>query len=259
MSDETTIEEQTQLPSDSEANEEVNEWSKLSEGNEYLQQFKSLDDMTEKYKTLHSQYSQTVQKQKEAERAELATNEEKAKVQQLQQEQQDTVRQLLPEFMENNMELTPEMEKTLVEKNIDIRDVKLGAIELRDKINNAHSVVGGREEYEAMMAWGQENMSDKQKDAFDNDVAPKKYKEQLLNASEYAIKGLYQDYKNATKDDSHQDRYRGNSSPVGIKPYANNAEVLRDRRHINSGRASQADKDKHRARLDVTPDSVLFG
>jgi len=246
--------ENTNLPSDVEekANQPDIDWQSIAESDSYLQQFKSLEDMKEKYKELHSQYSSTVQKQKEEGRKQEQQKQEQQSQQQLQQEQQETINELLPKFLENNMQLDEEMEQQLTEKGLDIRDVKLGALELKERVQKAHDVVGGKEEYEAMIEWGRNGgMSEQQMRAFDKDV--------VGEFSEYAIKGLHAEYKQATASQNPQDRLRGNATPVGVKPYNSQKEILRDRMHINSGRASAEDKAKHQARLNVTPNEVING
>ena len=246
--------ENTNLPSDVEeqANEPQVEWEKVAEQDPYFQQFKSLEDMKEKYKELHSQYSSTVQKQKEEERKQEQKQQEQQSQQQLQQEQQQTINELLPKFLENDMQLDDEMAQELTDKGLDIRDVKLGAIELKERVQKAHNVVGGKEEYEAMIEWGRNGgMTEQQMKAFDKDV--------VGEFSEYAIKGLHAEFKQATAGQTQQDRLRGNATPVGVKPYSSQKEILRDRMHINSGRASAEDKAKHQARLNATPDDVING
>lgn len=251
---EPNIEESTNLPSDKaeEANKPNVDWESIAERDEYLKQFKSLDDMKEKYKELSNQYSSTVQRQKEEARKQEQTVQEQQEQQQIAQEQQQTINELLPKFLENNMQLTEEMEKVLTEKGLDVRDVKLGAIELRERIQQAHSIVGNKEEYEAMIDWGRNGgMTEAQMRAFDKDV--------VGEFSEYAIKGLYSEYKQTANSQTPQDRLRGSSTPVGIKPYDNRDALIRDRSFINSGRASAEDIAKHKARVNATPDNVIFG
>jgi len=255
--EETTEVKDTGLPSDveeSQRQKDINTWESLVEADpEYMKQFKSLEDFKDKYKQLHKQYSNTVREQKEKERANQTEQQKIAEQQEAQQKQQELVMELVPEFMQNDMQLTPEIEQKLTEHGLDIRDVKLGAIELRERIQKAHEVVGGKEEYQSMIDWAKENLSESERNAFDKDVTG--------NMSQYAIKGLYQTYREAQSDSEPQDRIRGNSSSSrGLKPYGSKDEVLRDRAYINSmkGRLDQAAIAKHKERLNITPDSVLF-
>lgn len=252
-------EQSTGLPSDIQQandNQALNDWNALvAKEPEYMKQFKSLDDFKNKYKELHNQYSNTVREYKEKEKSSKAEQESQAQVQQKMQEQQETIMSMLPQFIENGMKLTPEMEQMAKEKDIDIRDLKLGAIDLRERIEKAHSVVGGSDEYNAMIAWAKENTNEEQRNAFDKDV--------VSSMSEFAIRGMYSMYKEATKDGQNQvkDRIRGETASSTIKPYGSQDEILAHRRYINSARG-RADSDsiaKHKQRMAITPDAVIFG
>lgn len=164
--------------------------------------------------------------------------------------QQQTIMDMIPEFQANGMQLTPEMEAKATEAGIDIRDIKIGAMELKQNVEKAHSVVGGKEEYSNMMAWAKDNISGEQKIAFDKDVTGE--------MGEYAIKGLHSDYKSATKD-GYVPRIEGDSTIKGIRPYEDRRSLYRDKDYIMSPqgkRDTQAIKN-YKARLRVTPDSVL--
>jgi len=248
----------TGLPSDAEARKEqeaINDWNSLVASDpEYMKQFKSLEDFKSKYRELHKQYSNTVREYKEKEKMSQSEAEKQAQAQEVQAKQQEVIMELLPTFMQNDMQLTPEMEEKLVEHGLDIRDVKLGAIELKEKLSKAHAVVGGREEYESMINWARENLSEDQRNAFDKDVSG--------GMSEFAIRGLYSTYKEKVGNSEPQDRLRGQSptNSNGVKPYATREEVLKDRAYINSarGRMDANAQARHRARLNITPDSVIF-
>lgn len=252
-------EQSTGLPSDiQQANEQesLNDWNALvAKEPEYMKQFKSLDDFKNKYKELHNQYSNTVREYKEKEKSSKAEQESQAQQQQKLQSQQDTIMSLLPQFMQNGMKLTPEMEEVAKAQDIDIRDLKLGAIDLKERIEKAHSVVGGADEYNAMIAWAKENTNEEQRVAFDKDV--------ISSMSEFAIRGMYSMYKDAIKDGNTQpqDRFRGQSATSTVKPYGSQDELLADRRYINSakGRADSNAIEKHKQRMAITPDAVIFG
>lgn len=246
----------TGLPSDAQATKDqqaVNDWNTLLESEpEFMKQFKSLSDFKDKYKQLWGQYSNTVRDIKDKEKKVKAEAETQAQQQERVVKQQETIMSLIPQYLQNNMELTPEMETTLTEQGLDIRDVKLGAIELRERIGKAHSIVGGQEEYNAMINWARENTTEAQRTAFDKDVTG--------SMSEFAIRGMYAMYKSGAESGGG-DRVRGQISNAGLKPYASQEEVLRDRNYINSsrGRMDEQAVAKHKQRMAITPDSVLFG
>ena len=135
-------------------------------------------------------------------------------------------------------------------------EIKLYAIELKDQIAKAYNVVGGQEEYTAMLDWAKENLDDGKKAEFDKGLS--------TPMSEYAIKGLYADYKQATGDANYKapDRIRGDSSAaVGVRPYGTFQELARDREYLASsrGRNDSAARELHNRRMSMTSDSVVFG
>lgn len=161
---------------------------------------------------------------------------------------------MVPEFMRNGMELTPEMETKATELNIDVRDLKLGALELRDNMNKAYDLVGGETTYSEMMTDMSANMSDSQKKAFNKDLGG--------DASEYAIKGLHAEWiaSKGVPDAVPTRRIEGkvNNTP-GIKPYANQGEMLKDLNYLKTaGKNDKAARSQYEARKQVTPDSVIF-
>ena len=173
-----------------------------------------------------------------------------------QAEQQSTIMDMLPEYRENGYQVTPEMEAKLVEQGLDARDIKITAMELKGKLDTAHSVVGGAETYNQMIKDMGEIMTPEQKNQFDKDVQG--------GMSEYAIKGLHQEWMEKTGRRAAPDRIRGDqpSSTHGtVKPYSTQAELLADARYLQSaqGRNDAGAQRKHMARRRVTPDSVIYG
>lgn len=182
-------------------------------------------------------------------------------VQQTQQTQQNTqadiyeiAAPLAKQFIDGGMELTDEIIQEATAKGLDIRDVKLAAIELKEKITEAYSYVGGKSEYEAMLEWGKANLSDKQKASFDKDVS--------TGLGEFAIKGLYAQYKASTIESAPQERIRGDSNaPIVDRGYSSIQELIRDREYLKTpqGKADKAAQELHRRRMDKTHDSVIYG
>jgi hypothetical protein len=163
----------------------------------------------------------------------------------------ETARPLIDSFIQNGMELTDEILISAKEQGIDVRDVKLAAIELKEQVNKAYGIVGGESEYKAMVEWGKANLSDKEKSAFDKDLSG--------TMGEWAIRGLYSMYKESGVTSEPADRIRGDSPNIGIRPYGNLNEVLRDRAYLNSRDGSNDAKARelHNKRLNITPDNVL--
>lgn len=170
----------------------------------------------------------------------------------------ESVLEMVPEFMKNNMELTPDMLERAKELNIDEKDLKLGAYELRETLQAGYEVVGGEAEYAAMMSFMGERMSDQEKKAFNADLGG--------SASKYAIAGLHAEYKREsttgeTKRQTHE-RLEGkvNASPGGVKPYASQGEMLKDLNYLKTrGKTDKAARSAYEARKSITPDEILFG
>lgn len=215
--------------------------------------FDNFTNMAEAFKSLETKYSSVMRDIKEGKYQPVDAGS-----QQQVENAPDVIeiaKPLVDKFVQNGMELTDEILEEAKAKGLDIRDVKLAAIDLKEKINSAYNLVGGKSEYEAMIAWGKENFDDKQKAAFDKELSS--------GMGEWAIKGLYSEYKaNAGKETAQsQDRFRGEavSNVGGIKPYANMSEILKDRQYLNSHNGSKDTKARelHNRRLDITPQHVL--
>lgn len=216
--------------------------------------FSNIQEVLDKLKETEDKYANTMRDVKQTEQQQTEEQIAEQRKVELQAVQTETINSLLPEFMSNGMQLTPEMEAKAVEVGIDIRDLKLGALEVKEKVTQAHSVVGGTEEYTAMLEWGKQTMTEAQKKAFDLNVTDS-------NLAEYAIKGLYADYKSAINAGHQPNRIEGQPVSATIKPYADRKELYKDREYLESakGRRDTAAQKAYRARLNATPDSVIFG
>lgn len=233
----------------------------------YMQQFKSLADMKEKYKMLHNQYSGTVRDYKEQARAKEAEQLKAQEQEQVLQRQAETISNLVPQFLENNMSLTDEMMAVAKEVGLSEADIKLGAYELRDAINSAHELVGGREEYEAMINWavGENGIDQAMRDQFDKDVVGMfSDNAKLKQTSKLSILGLHSLYEKNKGNTPPQTQQQSQERIVGtsnvgstVKPYTDRNELLRDRSLYNGGKARDMEfRSIHERRLAVTPDSI---
>ena len=206
--------------------------------------FGSIDEVLSKLKEAEDFKANTIRDQ---------TNGQQQQEQQQnqQQVQQTTVNELLPAFLANGMVLTPEMEAKATEAKIDIRDLKIGAMELREATQTAHSVVGGKENYDAMIAWGRGAMTDAQKANFDRDVTG--------GMSEYAIKGLNADYQEALEAGHTPDRIRGDTTIAGLRPYASRRELYADKDVAEQAKRRGDIKpwNDYQAKIKITPRDIL--
>ncbi len=249
-STETPTEQPSGLPSDAPADDAYDGFkltddikAKFKDG-KLNGRFSSMDDVLVKLKEAEDFRAATMSETAKADKGEVAS-------QALADTQTSVINDIVPAFLENGMVLTPEMEAKALEAKIDIRDLKIGAMEMRDSINAAHEVVGGADEYQAMIAWGKENMSDSDKASFDKAVTG--------GMSKYAIKGLHAEFKKAEAENGG--RIEGSSAFTGTKAYTNRQELYKDKDYIESkaGRRDTAAIKTYRARLAATHDDVVFG
>ncbi len=214
--------------------------------------FGSINEVLDKLKEAEDFKANTIRDQKTAETTDGEVADKAKTDADVAVKKVAVTKELIPEFMANGMKLTPEMETKATEAGIDIRDLKIGAMELRDATSQAHGLTGGRENYEAMRTWADGVLSDTQKASFDA----------ALNSGmgEYAIKGLYAEFQKAS-DNGDVGRIEGQTVFTGVKPYADRKELFKDKRYVESaaGRRDTAAQKMYQARKRKTSDSVLFG
>ena len=239
--------EQGNLPSD-EIEKEVSPWDRAKADGYLPEDYK--EDPYELAKSLKN--AQGFVNEANADKAKRGKAEHDRETQEATQAE---ILSMVPEFMRNGMELTEEMETKAKELNIDIRDLKLGAIDMRDNITASYAIVGGEEEYAAMMKDMGETMSDDEKRMFNADLGGK--------ASKYAIAGLHAAWKEKTGVQAPQQngRVEGKvSSRSGVKPYADQHEMLRDLTYLKTkGKTDLAARKKYEARKAVTDDKIVYG
>lgn len=209
--------------------------------------FDSIDAVLNTLREVETKHSNTMRDIKSGKYQEVDANAVK------QQQLTETVNTLVPEFIQAGMELTPEIEAKATEAGIDIRDLKLGAIEVKETLTKVYNLVGGQEEYQAMIEWGRNNLDEKQQKEFDIGVKS--------TLSSYAVKGLYAEYQQAIANGEPQTKerlYGDATSSSSVKPYGSMSEILRDRAYVSgAGRNDQPAIELHKRRMNMTPDSVF--
>ena len=210
-------------------------------------------EMADYIKNLEDKHADTVRTQKNATTKTEAEIAETADAIKLDEARQAKLMELAPKFVDNGMQLTPEMEAELTELGLTESQVKLGAYEYRDRFNAAYDVVGGKEEYDAMMTWAVDGLSDADKAGFNKDLASAK-------ASSLAMEGLHARYLKAGNGEAPAEtRLRGQPAPQSaVRAYTTRAELFADKAFADSNRANSNDKAKYRARLAATPESVYL-
>jgi hypothetical protein len=215
--------------------------------------FSSLDDVLAKLKEAEDFRANTIREQKEREAGTQNQQQEQVVKQELAQTQAALVQEMLPEFIKNGMQLNDEMIARAEEAKLDIRDLKIEAMEFKERANKAYSIVGGEENYKAMQKWAIETLPEEDRKAFTADVNNAKM-------SKFAIQGLYAEFEKAQSDGSYS-RISGQPTTVGARPYADRRELYKDKEYVESpaGRRDTAAQKMYRTRLRMTPDSVIYG
>ena len=223
--------------------------------------FGSIDEVLTKVKEAEDYKAQNIREQKEGGEQQQQQQQQSQADQTKVEKQNAVISELLPTFMENGMTLTPEMEARLTdgltgtEKELAIYKFRDGARMFSDRITSAHSIAGGKENYVAMQEWAKENLDEKQKIMFTHDV------DGSPQASQIAVEWLHDKYQKAIKDGSAPRRIEGTHHTSGLRPYADRKELYKDKDYVESpaGRRDTAAQKQYRARMKITPDTVIFG
>jgi hypothetical protein len=207
-----------------------------------LGKYETLEQLAEAHKFLQDKHAMYVDDTKKQEREVLSGVEQE----QQNLKKQQTLMSMLPTFMANNMELTPELEAKAVEVGIDIRDLKLGALELKDKVNHVHQLVGGKENWEATKAYLSDKLSPQDFEKINQD---------LVSAnSDYTVLGMYNAYKASLDGTEVRTRISGDTAVKTSKGYENRLALFKDREYLNTpaGRKDQLAKKRYDEKLALT-------
>lgn len=163
----------------------------------------------------------------------------------------------ITKFIENDFNfegLDNEINDIAQKSGVSVAEIKLAALEMKEELSKAYNVVGGKAEYEAMIDWGKANLSEAQRKDFDKALKS--------GMGEFAIKGLYQDFKASNPNQQSYRCLEGDASGnVGIRPYATFQELTKDREYLSTpqGRNDKAAREAHSRRLAITSESVIYG
>jgi len=253
IADTAEITQPSGLPSDTDnaplagidAFKEVNE-EDFTDG-KFKGRWNNASEMADYIKNMEDKYSNLNRDIKDKEKADTAEITQQVKDIEVNQKKEDAILDIAQSFIDNGMSLSDEMKTKLSEAGISETDMKLGAYEYKERFETAYNTVGGKEEYDAMMSWASEGLSDAEKLDFNKGLES--------SHSQFAIEGLHNRYKNDNPVD--KDRVRGTVTPVNsIKGYETKAELFRDKAFADSNVATSNDKAKYKARLALTSDGV---
>jgi hypothetical protein len=170
---------------------------------------------------------------------------------------QTTANDVLGEFHQEyaeNGELAPESYKKLEELGYskDVVDTHIEGIKAiaATTLAKAHGVVGGEEEYNSMVDWAVDNMSEAEIESYNKQLAGDDAQWEL------ALRGLHDKYLNS--GEAPVSRIRSGEKPVneGIKPFADQVEVklaMSDKRYKNDPSYRKQVED----RLAISDDNAM--
>lgn len=255
---EQTNQQESTLPSDIDAQQqalesldfsltdEVKE-KYLTKDGKILGKYQNLEQLVEAHKYLQDKHAMFVDDTKKQEK-EISSEVEQ---EQLRLKQQETIQELLPQFMENGMQLTDDIKEKILETGIDERDLELNALKLKEKINHVYELVGGKENWEAT----KEYLSDKL-----TEEEYKKINTDLMGAnSDYTVLGMYSAYKQAQEGIEPNARLMGDTTETTNRGYSSRRELFKDREYLRTpaGRKDQIAQRRYREKLSHTDLSKL--
>ena len=213
--------------------------------------WESTEQMLEHIKEMEDKYADARREIADKNKTEQQTTDTQTQEADTIAKQQDVINSMIPEFKDNGMIITEDMERRAVEAGIDVRDLKLDAMEFKERLLTAYIVTGGRENYDAMIEWGKTNLNEQQAKALEAAAQ--------AGLSELAIEGLWARYSKAASQDPDAPRIMGDSVPSGLQPYKDRKELYADKDYIESaqGRNDKAAIKRYRDRLRITPNEVL--
>ncbi|MDB4681406.1 hypothetical protein OAE88_00700 [bacterium] len=220
----------------------------LHENGQLFGKFSNYEELAQSYRELEVTHTNKMRDvanaNKESEQSVAAKEAETQAI----AERESLINEIVPKFLYNNMTLTEEDTQKLVDSGIDIRDVKIESMELRERMTQAYDTVGGKENYDGMIEWGRENLSEQEQQAFN------------ANQSVFALEGLYNRFTNNTAGQAP--RVSGSTAgKPSVAGYANQSEMLKDKSYLNTmeGRNDNAAQERFKVKMGKTSDTVVFG
>ncbi len=147
------------------------------------------------------------------------------KVKETESAKQEFITANLDSFIENGMVATPEQIEEAAKHGISPEQIELAAYKSKENIDRVHGVVGGKEQYDTMMDFMSEHLTDAQKADYTKGVTDS-------NLSEYAVKGLQADYVKLSNGGQVDNRIVPSASNAATTTgsYKTEAEYFSDKR-----------------------------
>ena len=215
--------------------------------------YKNVDEVLNALKEIKDKHANLSRELTDAEKANLEEVNKTAEEVQLTQKRDATIEQLIPEFLKNGMVVTPEMEAQLLETGVTKAEIELGAYKMKETLAIHQGYVGGEENYNAIMSYHAENMTQEEKILFNKSINSGEHSEALI----VGLQALYE--RNMGQGgESAPSRIRGDASVAGVKPYGSRQELFADKRYVDSaaGKRDAGAQQRYRSKLAVTPENI---
>ena len=238
---------------------EVAEQAEVNENlNVIPERWNNAQEMADHIKNMEDKYANLKREQTDTEKKTTAEIEATAKEIETQNAQSALIQDLIPEFMDNDMQLTEDMKAKLIEAGISEEKIELGAYKLRETQAVHHEYVGGKENYDIIMEHHAENFSDEEKKAFNHSIKDPMHSKALL----VGLRAMYEaDIANGGGEKAQvpQDRFRGETNTTtSVVGYSTRQELMADKKYVDSpvGKRDSGAQAKYRQRLALTDAGV---
>ncbi len=184
--------------------------------------FDSVDAMAKSYQKLNDERAQNGQQAKDAEAQQTAAN---AKA-----EASNTV---LTDIASNGFNISEDNFKAMEDAGVSRIETENMAYKMERAANQAYATAGGKEQYDSLVSWGNENLTQSEKDMFMSKTVGDNFS--LKDTSTMAIEWLQMKMANAPAQKQDNSRINGQTTPnQTIQGYASKKEYNEDYNYIRN-------------------------
>jgi len=247
------------LPSEESAKPNFEEYlqANTSENGKLFGRFDDVTAALDHFREQEIKHTNNMREIKESQKQLTQQQEEEQANAQAEAERISKINELVPKMLENNMQVTPEMMSVMEESGLSQAEVELGAYKVREITNMAYQIYGGRENFEQVKSWAEENLDDATKQAFDMNLAD--MVKGNTGVGVLAMEGLLARYNKANQGEEPKQYNRVEGSQVPRQTnvgYKSQSEMIKDRRAAEKNPTLMK---AYMNKLSKTPDSVVYG
>ena len=134
---------------------------------------------------------------------------------------------LSDELIKSGMVITPEIELQAKESKVDLRDIKIKAMETKQAVDSIYGMVGGKENFDEMREWANGALTKEEQNGFNM---------ALRQGNNFVVKMLHERFSNAKEDGTAEvtiQATRSKNAPQGKTVYASMEQYLSDTKNPN--------------------------